>query len=155
MSRTLQTALLGTLIAGTLDIISAFVFAGMSGTRPGQVMRFVASGPFGDGMSAAGTTGILLGFLTHYAIMFVMVTVFVMVAQRQPVLMRRPIVSGAIYGVLLYLVMYWVVMALRWPGVLPRVSAWAVGNALFSHVVCVGIPIALVTAWRQRNAAPV
>ena len=37
-----------TLVAGTLDIFSAFVFAGMAGTAPHAVLQFVASGPLGD-----------------------------------------------------------------------------------------------------------
>jgi hypothetical protein len=36
------------LVAGTLDIFSAFVFAGMAGTAPHAVLQFVASGPLGD-----------------------------------------------------------------------------------------------------------
>ena len=39
---------LATLVAGMLDIMSAFFFAGRAGKSPGDVFRFVASGPFPD-----------------------------------------------------------------------------------------------------------
>jgi len=154
VNRTLQTVIAGTALAGTLDIVSAFVFAGMSGMTPAQVMRFVASGPFGDGMREGGATGVALGFLTHFSIMAAMVMVFVLAAQRLPALLRNPVLWGAAYGIGLYLVMYWAVRPIRWPGMWPALTAWGLGNALFSHIVCVGIPIALVAARMLRNARP-
>ncbi|WP_374405584.1 hypothetical protein [Pelagerythrobacter sp.] len=149
-----RTILLAWLIAGTLDILSAFVFAGMAGVTPLQVLQFVASGPFGDGMfqSAAGAP---LGLLTHFAIMLAMAAAYVAIAPRFPALLRHPIVAGLLYGLLLWAIMYWIVRPLRWPDYWPPATwvgksagevAWSVGNALFSHCILVGIPIAWLTA---------
>ena len=41
-----RTIVRGAAIAGTLDILSAFVFGGMAGANPVQIMAGVASGPF-------------------------------------------------------------------------------------------------------------
>lgn len=139
----LKPVLIATAIAGTLDILSAFVFAGMSGMAPMAVLRFVASGPFGEAPTA--TPGwALAGLLVHYAIMTCMAAAYMIVAPRFPALLRHPILAGVAYGVLLWIVMYWIVRPLRWPEMPLPHTLWGISNALFSHCLMVGIPIALV-----------
>ena len=151
MSRPIIVA---TVIAGTLDLLSAFVFAGMAGMSAGGVLQFVASGPFGDAMLQS-PAGYPLGILVHVGIMSVMAAVYISVARRTPALLRHPIVNGLLYGLLLWIVMYWIVRPLRWPDFWPLSAyagktvaelVWSIGNALFSHCILVGIPIALVAA---------
>jgi hypothetical protein len=150
----LKPIVLATLVAGTLDILSAFVFAGMAGMSPFGVLRFVASGPFGD--SPTATPGwAAIGLLVHFAIMACMVTAYMIVAPRIPALLRHPIPAGLAYGLLLWLIMYWIVRPLRFPELPLPHTAWGIGNALFSHCILVGLPIALIAAryFRPRAAA--
>lgn len=148
-----RPVLIATLIAGTLDILSAFVFAGMAGMTPMAVLRYVASGPFGDGVTpTAGWAA--AGLLVHFAIMASMAAAYMAVARRVPALLRFPIVSGLFYGLLLWLIMYWLVKPLRWPDA-PRPHAlWPIANQLFSHCILVGLPIALIArrSFRRRSA---
>ncbi len=148
-----------TLVAGTLDILSAIAFAGMAGMGPVALLQFVASGPFGDQAKSGGGWA-LAGLLVHFAIMACMVAAYYLAARRWPALNRRPLWSGALYGVLLWFIMYWIVRPLRWPAMaLPAAwagmpvekVAWSIGNALFSHCLLVGIPIALMTARALRG----
>ena len=74
-----------TAIAGTLDILSAFVFAGMAGMAPLGVLQFVASGPFGDAPTATIGWG-LVGLIVHYAIMACMAAAYMLVSPRYPAL---------------------------------------------------------------------
>jgi hypothetical protein len=140
----LRPIIFATLIAGTLDILSAFVFAGMAGMTPVAVLGFVASGPF----PAAGPTPAwaLAGALVHYGIMACMAAVYIVASPRFPALLRNPIPAGIGYGILLWLVMYWIVRPLRWPEMPLPHTLWGISNALFSHCILVGIPIALVAA---------
>jgi hypothetical protein len=142
----LRSIALATLIAGTLDILSAFVFAGMAGMEPAPVLRYVASGPFGDAVRTGGLGWALAGLAIHYAIMACMAAAYFLVAPRLPQALSRPILAGIIYGILLWLIMYWVVKPLRWPGAPLPHTAWGIGNALFSHCILVGIPIAWIAA---------
>ena len=41
--------------------------------------------------------------------------------------------------------MYWIVLPLRWPAIFPQTAFIPVRNALFSHIVCVGLPIGVIT----------
>ena len=141
----LRPILVATLIAGTLDILSAFVFAGIAGMTPIGVLRYVASGPFGE--ATTPTPGwAAIGLAIHFAIMACMATAYMVAARRLPLLLRHPIVAGLLYGVLLWLIMYWVVKPLRWPDVPPPHTLYSIANQLFSHCLLVGLPIALVAS---------
>lgn len=151
--------LTATLVAGTLDIMSAFVFAGMAGVTPAGVLHFVASGPFGD-QAKIGAAWVAAGLAVHFAIMSVMAAVYYHAARRMTLLRQRPVFSGIAYGLLLWFVMYWIVRPLRWPAtalpaawmsMTPPKIAWSIGNALFSHCLLVGLPIALITARALRR----
>ncbi len=139
------TILKATLVAGTLDILSAFVFAGIAGIGPAAVLNYVASGPFGDG-ALHGAGWAVVGLFVHYAIMACMATAYVVASTRLPTLVQRPIVCGIAYGLLLWVLMYWIVKPLRWPHAPLPHTLYGISNALFSHCILVGIPIALIAA---------
>jgi hypothetical protein len=136
--------LVATAVAGTLDLLSAFAFAGLAGMGPSAVLQFVASGPFGD-VALAKSAFIVAGALVHYAIMACMVAAYAMIAPPVlPALFRRPLLAGILYGLLLWIIMYWLVRPLRWPAMpLPHTIS-GIAQQLFSHIVCVGIPIAFI-----------
>ena len=150
----LRPILIATAVAGTLDILSAFVFAGMAGMMPADVLVYVASGPFGDAVHIGGAGWALVGLAVHFAIMACMATAYMLAASRIPALARHPIPAGLAYGLLLWLIMYWMVKPLRWPDAPLPHTAWGIGNALFSHCILVGLPIALIAArhFRPRTA---
>ena len=149
----LRCVAIATLLAGTLDILSAFVFAGMAGMDPQGVLTYVASGPFGDSVRSGGAPWAAAGLAVHFAIMACMAAAYFLAARRFPGLVRRPVAAGLAYGFLLWLIMYWVVKPLRWPDAPLPSTAWGIGNALFSHCLLVGVPIALVAARHFRRRA--
>lgn len=136
---------IATLVAGTLDILSAFLFAGLSGIGPLQVLRFVASGPFG-GAVGQGHGWAVVGLLVHFGIMALMAGAYMGLAQRVSALLRHPVPAGLAYGLLLWLLMHWVVLPLRWPNAPLPHTLYEIANALFSHCLLVGLPIALIAA---------
>ena len=146
----LRPIAIATLIAGTLDILFAFLTAGMAGTGVFAVLRFVASGPFGR--APTPTLGwALVGLAVHFAIMACMAAAYLMIAPRFPVLLRHPILAGFGYGVLLWIVMYWIVMPLRWDTYQTPNEAWPIVRQLISHCLLTGLPIAWIAA-RMRPA---
>ena len=139
----LKPIAIATLVAGTLDIVFAMILSLLFGREIGNMLRYVASGPFpaATGMGAAGA---LLGLLVHFALMAVMAAVFVIFAREQPRSLDRPLLSGLLYGLITYIVMNWVVVPVRFNTALPP-SLLSMATQLFAHIVLVGIPIALVT----------
>jgi hypothetical protein len=151
----LRPILIATLVAGTLDLLSAFVFAGLAGMTPIGVLRYVASGPFGE-MPTATAGWAAAGLAVHFGIMACMAAAYMLVAPRLPWLLRHPIPAGLAYGVVLWLIMYWIVKPLRWPEAPLPHTLYAIANQLFSNCLLVGLPIALTATrflCRDRVAA--
>jgi hypothetical protein len=133
----LRPILWATLVAGTLDILFAFVTAG----SVAPVLQTVASGPLGDTI-ADSPAGAPLGLLVHFAIMAVMAAVYVLAAARIALLARYWWLMGPLYGVALWIVMYWIVMPLRWDSFTRPDEPVAIARQPFAHCILVGLPIA-------------
>jgi hypothetical protein len=146
----LKPIVIATAIAGTLDILFAMILTLWFGREIGDMLRFVASGPFPDATDM-GTAGAMLGLVVHFALMAMMAAVYVLFAgsSRRPHLLDMPYRSGIAYGVITYFVMNWVVVPLRFGTPLPPKTLSIVTQG-FAHIVLVGIPIALVTARHLR-----
>ena len=148
----LRRIAIATLVAGTLDIGSAICLTALRGKPIGRMLQNLASGPLGDWPLGQPLLGPLAGLLVHFAIMAVMAAAFALAARRLGILSARPLASGALYGILLYLVMYWIVIPLRWPPETVRVDIGTVAVPVLIHLLLVGIPIALLTRPRARVA---
>jgi hypothetical protein len=140
----LKPIALATLVAGTLDILYAVILALYFGREPGNVLRYVASGPF-PSATEWGTAGAVLGLVVHFTLMAIMATVFVFAARRYPDLLHSPLKWGVIYGLVTYAVMNWIVVPLRFDAPLPP-KPLSIATQLFAHIVLVGLPIAWVAA---------
>lgn len=140
-----------TLIAGTLDILSAVTYALLAGKNPLAVPVGIASAIW-PGAIKAGAPALLVGLLLHFAIMLVMVAVFVTAARKIPWLTTRPFASGVAYGLLLWAVMNLIVLPLRWPALFPHFTAVSLAEQVFSHTVLVGIPLAWMTSRAMQHA---
>jgi hypothetical protein len=151
MKRVARAIASGVAVAGTLDLLSAFGFSAVKGIGPVEVLHFVASGPFGDAMKEGGLATALLGVLVHYALMTAMVTIFTLAAIRIPAILKHPLVGGMLYGLAIYLVMYWIVVPARF-GSYPKPTLWAFGNALFSHLFCVGLAMGWAVSKALRRS---
>ena len=139
------TIVKATLICGTLDILYAIIMAITGGGSALNVLHSVASGPFGASVKSWGWAGGLLGLGVHFTIMLVMVSFFVMLIKYvHSVASMNTVLLGAIYGAVLYLVMYWIVLTLRWPSVFPQTDPLLIIKALIPHIFLVGIPMSII-----------
>ena len=144
-----RTIALATLVAGTLDILFAMILTVLFGREIANMLRYVGSGPF-PAATDMGTAGAMIGLLTHFGLMAIMATIYMMAARQRPVFLKKPIQWGVLYGLATYVAMNLIVVPLRFDTPLPP-SARAIATQLFAHVVLVGIPIALIAA---RNLRP-
>jgi len=141
-----------TLICGTLDIAYAIIMAMLSGSSALNVLLSVASGPFGGIVKSWGWMGGMIGLAVHFTIMLAMVTCFAFLVKYIRALSSvNTLVLGTIYGCLLYFIMYWVVLSLRWPAVFPQTDPMQIIKALLPHIFLVGIPLALIVKPQLKN----
>ena len=138
----LYPVLLGTAAAGTLDILAAitvWTFRDVAATR---VLQSIATGVMGKDAYSGGAGTAALGLLFHYAIMSVIVLIFVLASRRIDLLIRHPLLAGALYGVVVYVVMTYVVVPLSASPLKPPPPP-QVFQGLLIHMICVGLPISL------------
>ena len=111
-SRALKTILIAGLIAGTLDITYACIFNNLRrGTKPIAVLQSVASGALGrEAAIAGGIKTALLGLLFHFLIAVTWAAVYYGAIRSLRFMIKHAAISGILYGVVIYLVMYGLVL---------------------------------------------
>lgn len=148
--RPVQTILLAGLIAGTLDITYACVFSYIRrGAKPITVLQSVASGALGrEAATAGGMKTAALGLFFHFLIALIWAAVYYLASRGIRFMITHAVISGLLYGLFVYLMMYGIVLrASAIPAVpYPWAYPWPVliGNVLI-HMLGIGLTIALVT----------
>ncbi|HTI09919.1 MAG TPA: hypothetical protein VL832_15235 [Puia sp.] len=102
-----STIFMATLVAGTLDILSAlilygYVFAHISAQH---ILQGIASALLGKRAFEGGMGTDLLGLCIHYCIAFTFVSFYFFIFPHLPFLNRNRVLSGLLYGLFVWTVM--------------------------------------------------
>jgi len=141
------------IIAGTLDIADALIFSHFRGVGPGRVFQYIASGMIGMRSFQLGTSSVILGIALHYAIALTWTAIFFMASRKFAILLRKPVISGVIYGLGVYLFMNLVVLPLS--GVPHPIKAASLApriNGVLAVVLFIGLTISLLIRHESRSA---
>lgn len=136
----LRAVLLSGLLVGTLDITATCIQAGIGGIGPERVLRYVASGVFGE-MAFSGTVAYaFFGLLFHYFIAMCWTVLFFILYRRLHLWKYNRMMTGVAYGIFVGLLMNFIVVPLsnvpRGPvGMLSAVIAVAI------LIVAIGLPL--------------
>ncbi len=144
---------LGAMVVGTLDILFAVGFWYPRGVAPARIIQSVAAGLYGRASFAGGTRTVAIGALLHYFIALCIVLVYWVASRRNEVLVRRPILCGSIYGVLVYAVMNYAVIPLSATQRSAFLLSWVVSSVLV-HAFLIGVPAALFARAAVRRSQP-
>ena len=149
-SRPFEVIFWGGLVAGTLDAIDAMVWVTANGISIPRLFKFIASGLIGMAAFKGGAAAVALGVGLHFLIATGAAAVYYLLSLKLPRLLQKPFLSGPIFGIGAYVFMHYIVLPLS--AVPPQGSPtflW-VANQLFSHIVFVGLPIALIACRAAR-----
>jgi uncharacterized membrane protein YagU involved in acid resistance len=141
-SRAVPAIFFAGLLSGCMDITAAFITWWPKGVKPSRLLQGIAAGWLGPTSFNGGTATAALGLAFHFLIAFTAATAFFVTSRKLTFMIRRPILSGALYGIVVYLVMYWVVMPLSNFHGIKTVNSSII--AIVTHIICVGLPISLV-----------
>lgn len=133
---------MGGALAGTFDIISAFISFGW-GTP-----RAIASGLLGRQALAGGLGMWMLGLFLHYVIAFSAAAIYCVTSRKLSFLREHFIVCGLFYGIAIYLVMNLIVLPLS--AVPFKVGPFTVATLrhdLLMQMLIIGLPISF-GAWK-------
>ena len=130
------------LIVSVLDISSAFVIWWQRGVGSRRGLQGIAAGLLGASSFDGGLVTAGLGLALHFFVAFVVVSVFYLASRKIEFLTMHPVVSGVLYGIGVYIVMYWFVL----PTVFPmfRHRLWNELLAVAIHISLIGLPCALM-----------
>lgn len=144
----LTNILITGLIAGTLDILAAIFL--LAGGNAAGVLKYIASGAFGQSALIGGSEMIVWGLVFHYAIALGWTAAFFLLYPKLPFLRRNKWLNAAAYGVLVWALMNLVVLPLS--NIAPQAfTASGVLKNMAILVVCIGLPVALLADRFYRN----
>jgi hypothetical protein len=130
-----------------MDGIAATVNAGIRGVSPARVFQYIASSLLGSDAYDGGGATVLLGVVLHFSVALGAATAFYLISSRLPILLRRPVICGMVYGIVVFFTMRYAVVPLTRVTQAPfKLSAMITGVVI--HMFCVGLPIAL---WARRS----
>lgn len=139
-SRTFISALL----AGTLDILAAFIQQySKTGRNPLPVLTFIASGVFGRKAFEGGGEMLALGLIFHFLIALIFTIILFQAFRRFPALGRYRFITGIVYGVFIWAVMQFIVLPLSNTPPLKLTLARSIPSILIL-IACMGLPLALL-----------
>jgi len=134
--------ILSGLIAGALDLTFAFVFYGLQRRTPQQILQGIASAAIGPSSFHLGAVSVALGGFFHFFISISAAAIYYLASRRFPLLTQRPLFSGAVFGVAMYIAMHFVILPLSHVGLRPPRIGDVIGE-LCSHIFLFGLVIAL------------
>ena len=143
-TQALPAILVGGLIAGALDLISAFLTYGW------RVPRGIASGLLGPTARQGGLGTYVLGVALHFFIALAAASIYYAASRKLEFLKDHPLVCGLFFGIAVFLVMNLIVLplsAIHAKGPFPLAGLI---QGLLVHMVCIGLPISF-SVWRYSK----
>jgi hypothetical protein len=140
--RAVRTIAITGLIVGTMDITAAIIQAISRGATATRLLQFVASGLIGQKAFQRGAGTAALGLGLHFVIAFTLVAVFYVASRNLILLQRHAVVSGLIYGLIVFGFMNLVVLPLS--AARPRHSLTGDLIQIGIHMFVIGLPTSLL-----------
>lgn len=136
MRKAIPIIVAGGFAIGTLDLLFAWGYWAPKGATLPGILQSIAAGWYGKASHQMGVHSAIVGGLSHYFIAAMFVLAYWLGSRRWPRLVQHPLLHGAIYGLVLYAAMNFVVLPLSAAGMpafdnLPWVSSSVAMHALF------------------------
>ena len=148
----LRLSVIGGLILGMLHLIvqSWFVFSILEKNPFISVLQYVASGAMGNAAFTGGLATALLGLVFDFILTTIMSGVFILSADRIPLLCKHVIPGSLLYGFGVFIVMNFIVLPLSAAPPLPAPPMWLFIEIILEHVLLIGLPLGLLVRWNDN-----
>jgi hypothetical protein len=155
-STAIRTIVTAGMVAGLLDIAYVLVVYGLwRDANSIKILQGIAAALIGrEAAASGGLATAALGLGIHFAVALSVTAVFYALSRKLRLLVEQPLISGPLFGVAVWLVMQVVVLPFTAtpPKSFPPAQWWVV---FIAHLVCVGLPIAIVVRrMERRDLAP-
>jgi hypothetical protein len=143
----LWALLLGGAIAGLVDIPMA---AAIYHAPPDVIARSIARGLLGASAMQGGTPITILGIVLQAAMGSLIALIYGVISLKLPVLTRRWVTFGVLYGVVVFFVMNWVVVPLSAVHAQPK---FASGLIIVENIAAMIVFSLIITGFAHRGAS--
>ena len=143
-----RAILAGGFLAGVGDMTQALIVFGARGVAPSRVLQSIAVGVAGSAAYDGGWRTALSGLVLHFLIATIWAAIYVLASGAVRLLVERPVLCGLLYGILVFLIMYEVVLPLSQVARDPRASLFTaplIITGWIGHPLVVGLSIAVAT----------
>jgi uncharacterized membrane protein YagU involved in acid resistance len=138
-----RSILVAGFVAGLLDIAAAIIsFYLKNNQPPTKMFQFIASGALGSPAFTGGMGTAALGLLFHFLLAYIFTIAFYFIYPKIGLLSKNKIITGLVYGLLVWCIMNLVVLPLSKAPAIPFETKGAVTGMLIL-LFCIGLPIAL------------
>ena len=134
--------MLGGCTVATLDMLSAMAYWGRHGVMPEHILQGITAWIVGPAAFNGGFGSALLGALLYGQLMWGVVALYHALARRQPLLLRRPLLCGGVYGAMAYIAIFQVMAPLLTGSTGPHELPW-IATCAIVYITLVGMPCAL------------
>lgn len=138
-------------LVGSADLVFAAAYWAPQGLPPIRIPQSIAAWILGaDVAHAGGWITALAGMVLYFYLTTSMVAGYHVLSRRHAVMLRRPLLAGALYGAAMYVLLFKVAVPL-WRGMPAPAEpvAWTIACTL-AYMVLIGIPCALFARAYQR-----
>ena len=145
----IKVILLTGFFVGTLDILSAFVdYYIATGKNPLFVLKYVASGAFGEQAFSGGAGTMLIGLVFHYLFSLFFTVLFFWLYPRLGLLSKNKIITGIGYGIFVWLVMNLIVVQLcKAPHAsIKDMKVEKIIKSALILIMMIGLPLSFITS---------
>lgn len=134
------------LLVGTLDISAASLQSFIkTGKGPAGILKYVASGAFGNAAFSGGAGMIICGLLFHYIIALSFTFLFLLIFARLYSTLKSKLLIALLYGVFMWAFMKFIVVALSATPKFP--FDWMnaiIGIAIL--IICISLPLSFIAS---------
>jgi len=141
------TIFLSGLIAGTLDILAAVIIYAvvLEKTTAIKILQSIASGVFKKEAYTGGPQMAWYGLGLHYLIALIFAWFYFIIYPYLPFLKKNVILSGILYGILVWIIMNLIVLPIAFPLLPEKHFDFPLLLSILILIVCIGLPIASIT----------
>jgi hypothetical protein len=105
----------------------------------------------GDAAFIGGLATALLGVILEFVMTIIIAGIFILSANRIPLLRRYVIPASLLYGFGVFIVMNFIVLPLSAAPPLPAPPMWLFIEIILEHILLIGLPLGLLVRWNSNT----
>ena len=142
----LRLSVIGGFITGTLHLLVqiGLVYGLILKSPFISSLQYLASGAMGNAAFTGGLATALFAVILEFIMTIIIAGIFILSADRIPLLRRHVIPGSLLYGFGVFIVMNFIVLPLSAAPTLPAPPMWLFIEIILEHILLIGLPLGIL-----------